>query len=449
MQLGRHLVVVGSIATEVYLVAADEIYVRPGGSAYRAACAMLPFEVPVSVVATSAQSFNREWLKKFDRSVVRILDETVAKGRDNVCIFDLRNGNGTQPQSSFGRPLLPPIEVLARNPFRDLHVHLAVLPPAVAATVIEKVREIAPSASLSCSLNAHLLEQDLETLTSVLRKCSVITLSLEAYRKLAALTDLQPLLASRLVIVTYGAAGSLCLANGVPVFAHTPRPYEVVSDIGADDVFAGAFLVNLVAKRDLSHAVAAASELAAASVTDFGVEEILRLRHALPQAKPKELFGVPKLPIADPLSFDPGSPPQEYDATIEATGVFVVRDGKLLLARKPDSKAFKPGLLYVPGGKLEPGESPEQCARRELKEETGLEGGSFKPLGIFYYPHPQKPRQLYRFFQYLATETTGEPDPKDDVVDCIWHTLSSLDHGRLFDLTSAQLFLLDLLQPVG
>ncbi len=41
-------------------------------------------------------------------------------------------------------------------------------------------------------------------------------------------------------------------------------------------------------------------------------------------------------------------------------------------------------LVEVPAGKLKPGESPEECARRELVEETGLEAGELVHLATFF-----------------------------------------------------------------
>ena len=47
-------------------------------------------------------------------------------------------------------------------------------------------------------------------------------------------------------------------------------------------------------------------------------------------------------------------------------------DGRVLLARRPEGKQHA-GLWEFPGGKVEPGESPEQALVRELREELGIE----------------------------------------------------------------------------
>ena len=51
-------------------------------------------------------------------------------------------------------------------------------------------------------------------------------------------------------------------------------------------------------------------------------------------------------------------------------------------------KQFRPGakgvLLEIPAGKLEYGENPEECGRRELSEETGFIANEFSHLAKFY-----------------------------------------------------------------
>jgi ADP-ribose pyrophosphatase len=69
--------------------------------------------------------------------------------------------------------------------------------------------------------------------------------------------------------------------------------------------------------------------------------------------------------------------PNGYTAEIElirhggaAAVVPVFEDGTVLLIRQYRHAAGR-YLLEIPAGRLEPGEQPEDCARRELQEETG------------------------------------------------------------------------------
>ncbi|SNT24482.1 (deoxy)nucleoside triphosphate pyrophosphohydrolase [Tropicimonas sediminicola] len=59
--------------------------------------------------------------------------------------------------------------------------------------------------------------------------------------------------------------------------------------------------------------------------------------------------------------------------TILVSAVALVdRDGRVLLAQRPEGKSMA-GLWEFPGGKVEPGETPEAALIRELEEELGID----------------------------------------------------------------------------
>ena len=55
-----------------------------------------------------------------------------------------------------------------------------------------------------------------------------------------------------------------------------------------------------------------------------------------------------------------------------AAVALIDNDGRVLLAQRPEGKSLA-GLWEFPGGKVEPGESPETALIRELHEELGIE----------------------------------------------------------------------------
>jgi len=64
-------------------------------------------------------------------------------------------------------------------------------------------------------------------------------------------------------------------------------------------------------------------------------------------------------------------------------------DGRVLIAQRPEGKAMA-GLWEFPGGKLEPGERPEDALIRELKEELGIavKAACLAPLTFASYAYP-------------------------------------------------------------
>lgn len=86
-----------------------------------------------------------------------------------------------------------------------------------------------------------------------------------------------------------------------------------------------------------------------------------------------------------------------------ATMVF--KDGKILLGQRKGAHGV--GEWACPGGHLEFGETVEECARRELAEETGLEIVSFK-LGPWTENLLENGKKHYITLFVFVTEFTGE-----------------------------------------
>jgi ADP-ribose pyrophosphatase len=63
--------------------------------------------------------------------------------------------------------------------------------------------------------------------------------------------------------------------------------------------------------------------------------------------------------------------------------VAIDREGMLTLVRQR-REAVRTELVELPAGTLEEGEAPLACARRELEEETGLTGGTWRQAAAFY-----------------------------------------------------------------
>lgn len=87
-------------------------------------------------------------------------------------------------------------------------------------------------------------------------------------------------------------------------------------------------------------------------------------------------------------------------------GVLVIRNNKILLAQRFNSHGH--GTWSPPGGHLEFGESIEQCALRELAEETGLIAHEATHVGWVNDIFEQEQKHYVTFFVQIEN-FTGEP----------------------------------------
>jgi 8-oxo-dGTP diphosphatase len=110
------------------------------------------------------------------------------------------------------------------------------------------------------------------------------------------------------------------------------------------------------------------------------------------------------------------------DATIahpafsEPVGLIVVvavalidSDNRVLLAQRPAGKSHG-GLWEFPGGKIEPGETPEAALVRELKEELGIEVPQRCLAPLTFASHTYGERHLLMPL-YVCRNWQGDPEP--------------------------------------
>ncbi len=139
-----------------------------------------------------------------------------------------------------------------------------------------------------------------------------------------------------------------------------------------------------------------------------------------PRCLDEVVFQTPWFKILEqhPPGFD-----QPYYAISSVDFVIVValnRQGQLLLVRQ-----FRPAFggfsLEPPAGHVEPGETPEAAARKELCEETGHEAGTMELLAVL---SPSPARNTNKMWIYFAPDvhTAVQPAHSREVgVECVVH----------------------------
>lgn len=99
---------------------------------------------------------------------------------------------------------------------------------------------------------------------------------------------------------------------------------------------------------------------------------------------------------------------------IAADSVVFDETGRVLLIRRKNPP-FE-GSFALPGGFVEIGETTEEAALRELKEETGIDGTSPRLVGVYSDPG-RDPRHHCIGIAYLVLSTSYDVSAGDDAAD--------------------------------
>lgn len=132
--------------------------------------------------------------------------------------------------------------------------------------------------------------------------------------------------------------------------------------------------------------------------------------------------GSPLVPLDDHGSVRPTCPGCSYvyyRNPVPAAGVVLVEAGRVLLVKRRYPP--RPGAWCLPSGFMEYGETPERCALRELREETGVRARLTGLLGV--YAGLDDPRVRAVLILFTGERTGGEVIAGDDAVAARWFPL--------------------------
>jgi len=92
---------------------------------------------------------------------------------------------------------------------------------------------------------------------------------------------------------------------------------------------------------------------------------------------------------------------------------FIMKNGKTLLQKK-SSDRFGGGKWNAPGGKVKPGETIEECAKREVEEETGLKIKKLDRRGILNFFWPNKKDPVWVVYVFSSENFDGRSTPGEE-----------------------------------
>src|SRR5947209_12617747 len=93
------------------------------------------------------------------------------------------------------------------------------------------------------------------------------------------------------------------------------------------------------------------------------------------------------------------SAPAPRKAVAECVSGVLISDGAVLVEKRRADDHADPGLVLLPGGHVETGESLNRALKREMREELGIRVEKMTPIRVRYYTASNGERQRIHYFR--------------------------------------------------
>jgi ADP-ribose pyrophosphatase len=140
-----------------------------------------------------------------------------------------------------------------------------------------------------------------------------------------------------------------------------------------------------------------------------------------PEAQRHPVFSTPWFQILAMPGCDQGSPNYAIQAPDFVAVVALTAQGQLLLVRQYRF-AVDSFTLELPGGHVEPGETPEEAARKELLEETGYEAETFTLLASLSPSLARFTNRMWCFFAGNAKPAADAATRREAGIDLVLYS---------------------------